>query len=273
MRSRVVSISAARATKLAPTSTSADAGRDFDERDIVERKAFLELCAADSERLSSLHVLLEPAKNAFTEAFYSHILGFEPMRRLMPDDQSLARLRESQSAYFSRLTAGDYGDEYVAHRLRVGQVHQRIGLEPKWYIGAYRKYLSGLMPLIWDKCGGDAKQFLDCFDSLLKVVLFDMGLALDSYFQAEHKNLQEMKEYADQVIRTMPNGLLVLDAGLRLRTINQAAREMLGLDDHEPLAGRELTQLVPGTTLHTVAEEVLGKGQSSRSMVLIDPAQ
>ncbi|HRH80051.1 MAG TPA: EAL domain-containing protein [Thiobacillaceae bacterium] len=268
MSSRVVSISAARATKPAPTYTPGDAGCDIDERDIVERKAFLELGAADIERLGRLHSLLEPAKNAFTEAFYSHILGFEPMRRLMPDDQSLARLREAQSAYFSRLTAGDYGDDYVTNRLRVGHVHQRIGLEPKWYIGAYRKYLSGLMPLIWDKCGGDAKQFLDCFDSLLKVVLFDMGLALDSYFQAEHKNLQEMKEYADRVICTMPNGLLVLDVGLRLRTINQAAREMLGLDDHEPLAGRELGQLVPGTALLPVAREVLDKGQTAHSLVL-----
>jgi diguanylate cyclase (GGDEF)-like protein/PAS domain S-box-containing protein len=268
MNSSVASFATPGATNPASTATSANDNWDIDGSDIAERKAFLELGAGDSERLGSLHALIEPAKNAFTEAFYGHILSFEPMRRLMPDDPSLAPLREAQSAYFSRLTAGDYGDEYVANRLRVGHVHQRIGLEPKWYIGAYRKYLSGLMPLIWEKCGGDAPRFLESFDSLLKVVLFDMGLALDSYFQAEHKNLQEMQEYADRVISTMPNGLLVLDAGLRLRTINPAAREMLGLDEHETLAGRELGQVVTGTNLPAVAREVLEKKQASRYLVL-----
>ena len=264
---QAVYVTAPGSAKSSPESPSAS-GSGFDGGDIVQRKAFLELGTADGERLADLHGRIEPAKSAFSETFYSHILGFEPLRNLMPDAQSLARLRETQAAYFSRLTAGDYGDEYVAHRLRVGQVHQRIGLEPKWYIGAYRKYLSGLMPLIWDKCDGDGQRFLACFDSLLKVVMFDMGLALDSYFQAEHKNLQDMKNYADWVIRTMPSGLLVLDADLRLRSINPVAREMLGLDEQEDLVGRELGRIISGPALPAVALEMLEKQQSSRFLAL-----
>jgi len=103
MGNRVASISIPGATKPALAAASANASREIDEQDIAKRKTFLELGAGGSERLGSLHALIEPAKNAFTEAFYTHILSFEPMRRLMPDDQSLAQLREAQSAYFSRL--------------------------------------------------------------------------------------------------------------------------------------------------------------------------
>lgn len=104
MFSRVVDISGPEATKPVLPLT-ADSGRDIDDRDIAERKAFLAVDPEECVRLGSLHALIEPAKNAFTEAFYGHILSFEPMRRLMPDDQSLGRLRASRLEYFSRLAS------------------------------------------------------------------------------------------------------------------------------------------------------------------------
>jgi diguanylate cyclase (GGDEF)-like protein/PAS domain S-box-containing protein len=239
-----------------------------DAREIAERKDFLEFTQADADRLHNLHNELESAAYAFAASFYAHLLNFAPLRRLLPDEQSLVHLRRTQSEYFSRLTAGEYGDDYVAHRLQVGQVHHHIGLEPKWYIGAYRKYLSGLMPLVWEQCGGDTQRFLDTYDSLLKVVLFDMGLALDSYFQADLQALQELRHYSDQVISTMPSGLLVLDGQLRLRTINLAARAMLGLEEAAPVIGHQMNQLLAGPALESMAHEVLGNQEDSRSLVL-----
>ncbi|MDD5388599.1 MAG: PAS domain S-box protein [Gallionellaceae bacterium] len=251
-----------------PASGEAAATPCFDAREIAERKAFLEFTSRDCDRLRQLHDSVGPAGMAFSEAFYSHLLSFEPMRRLIPDQRALDSLHEAQSEYFSGLTAGDYGDAYVANRLRVGQVHNQIGLEPKWYIGAYRKYLSGLMPLVWEQCDGDSNRFLVSYDSLLKIVLFDMGLALDSYFLAERRVLQEMKNYADRVICTMPSGLLVLDTQLCLRTINLAGREMLGLLELEPATGRHLGQLLVSSRLLALAREVLEKQQATRSLVI-----
>lgn len=240
----------------------------FDAREIAERKNFLEITQADSDRLSRLHNQLEPAGYAFAASFYSHLLSFEPLSHLLPDEQALENLKRAQTAYFSRLTAGDYGDDYVANRLLVGQVHHHIGLEPKWYIGAYRKYLSGLMPLVWEQCSGDKERFLDSYDSLLKIVLFDMGLALDSYFQADKQALQELKDYSDRVISTMPSGLLVLDGQLRLRTINLAARSMLGIVDNTPVVGHALNQLFANQALESLAKEVMDEAQGARSLVL-----
>lgn len=239
-----------------------------DADEIAERKNFLEFTQADSDRLSHLHQQLEPAGYAFAESFYAHFLNFAPLRKMLPDAQSLDNLRDSQTEYFSRLTEGNYGDDYVINRQLVGQVHHRIGLEPKWYIGAYRKYLSGLMPLVWEQCAGDHQQFLETYDSLMKIVLFDMGLALDSYFQADLQALLELKNYADRVICTMPSGLMVLDAQLRLRTINLSARTTLGLGETEPVIGFDLSTLVGNPSLLTLAQEVLDKKQSARSLVI-----
>ncbi len=236
--------------------------------DIAERKAFLEFDAIDSGLMSALHGQLEPFRHDITQSFFGHLADFEPLRRLMGVAPSLERLHHVQAEYFSRLTVGDYGNDFVADCLRVGHVHQRIGLPPKWYIGAYRKYLSELVPLVWAQCEGDSQRFLELCDSLLKVVLFDMGLVLDSYFDADRQALLELKDYADGIIATMPSGLLVLDAKLRLRTINVAARDMLGLDESVPLAGLELGKLLASPTLLVTAAEVLEKRQMGRLLTL-----
>ncbi len=243
-------------------------GNIFDAEDIAERKAFLEFSQDDAARLLQLHDHLEEVGAAFTESFYAHLLSFPPMRRLLPDVQSLEQLRHAQTEYFNGLTAGHYGDGYVDNRKRVGQVHQRIGLEPKWYIGAYRKYLSNLMPLIWEQSGDDPQRFLSTYDSLLKIVMFDMGLALDSYFQADMQALQELKHYSDQVIGTMPNGLMVLDSELRLRTINQAALGMLGLQTVGTLVGSRLDECLPDDELHALARSMLDGREETRRLVL-----
>lgn len=61
------------------------------------------------------------------------------------DDGTIVRLAHAQSRYFEALMAGTYDQAYVRGRLRVGVLHQHIGLALQWYIGAYRKYISDLM--------------------------------------------------------------------------------------------------------------------------------
>ena len=223
--------------KRRPVHASSDAAssQNFDAREIAERKAFLEFTQADSDRLGSLHNKLEPAGYAFAASFYSHLLSFEPLSHLLPDEQSLEQLTRAQTDYFSRLTSGEYGDDYVANRLLVGQVHHHIGLEPKWYIGAYRKYLSGLMPLLWERCEGDSQRFLESYDSLLKIVLFDMGLALDSYFQADKQVLQESEERFRATFQQAAVGIAHISLDGRWKRVNSKLCEITGYSHEELL--------------------------------------
>lgn len=239
-----------------------------DAGEIAERKAFLEFTPRDAEHLRSLQGLMESAGRAFAASFQPHLLNFESLRRLVPDPQALVRAQGAQAAYFSQWADADCGGAYVASRLDVGKACQRIGLEPKWYIGATRKYLAGLIPMVWAQSEGNADLFLERLDALLKIALFDLGLAVDSYFQAEHRQLQELKRYADRVICTMPSGLLVLDEALCLRTINLAARDILGLPEEAPMQGRALAQLLPSPALHEAAREVLMGQQTSRALMV-----
>lgn len=240
----------------------------LDQDGITRRKQFLELSLADIEALQRVHVMLREDRFDFADIFYQHLLQFRELHAFLSDAESLARLKRTQAAYFDSLTAGVYDDDYVRNRLRIGAVHQRIGLEPQWYIGAYRKYLSALMPILWRVLGPDPAAFYACYDALLKVVCFDMTLALETYASADRKSIIAHQNYAQHVIDSMPSGLIVLDGQYRIRSINPIMKKMLGNTDSMQVEGRPLSSVLPAPRLMAAAVAVLATGVPQQD---IDP--
>ncbi|MBW8307463.1 MAG: EAL domain-containing protein [Thiobacillus sp.] len=228
----------------------------LDDAAIVRRKAFLEFTDDDVARLRTLHEALQTQAPDFADAFYTHLLAFEETRALLPDAQTLKRLKRTQAAYFDSLIAGDYGPEYILHRLRVGIVHQRVGLAPQWYLGAYSKYLAGLLPELWQRLGKDPEVFIATSQALIKIVLLDMGLAIDTYIQADRQTILALKEYADIVFTSIPDGLLVLSPDLTVLSANRAFLERFGLTE-KAVRGRYLMEVLAADGLRGRALEVL----------------
>ena len=245
----------------------------LDDAEFAQRKAMLEFTETDIALLRAVHAPLEQIRQSFSDSFYNHLLSFEPLRKLLPDEATINRLKQTQSAYFGELTAGEYGADYIKNRLRVGIVHQRIGLEPKWYVGAYRKYLSDLIPRLWQLCGSDADKFIATYNALLKVVLLDMGLALDTYFQADRQALLQLKLYAEQIVNCMPSGLLVLDPDLTIRSSNRALRRMLDLSENGGEIGQPLEHLFPSPLLRKAALEVIDTSLHQHNLVIELPGE
>ncbi len=229
-------------------------------QEITRRKAFLEFDQTNISLLTELHVRLQDVSRCFADDFYTHLTRFGETSRFIPDAPSLERLKQTQAAYFDSLTAGDYGPEYILHRLRVGIVHQHIGLEPKWYIGAYSKYLVGLLPELWRLLGDEPDKFLATCHALHKIVFLDMGLALDTYVQADRRTILGLKRYAENIIASLPAGLIVVNDTLKVRSVNCSFREMFGLKNAEDVSGRELADLLPLPDLHQQAQAVLASG-------------
>ena len=194
--------------------------------------------------------------------FYTHLLTFEETRRFIPDDHALERLKRTQAAYFESLTAGEYGGDYIRDRLRVGLAHERIGLAPKWYIGAYSKYLCGLLPEVWRLHKRNPDRFIATYRALLKIVLLDMGLAIDTYIHADQQTILGLKAFAEDILASLPAGLLVVDADLRVMRVNRSFREVFNHRRPSRLEGEPLDDVLPVPGLRAQAEGVLATGEA-----------
>ena len=236
-----------------------DLGIDDDE--IARRRAFLTFGERDAALLASLHGVLADKREHLIEVFYDHLQLFPEIRPLLGDETKLARMKQSQMTYFSQLTEGRYDRAYVENRLHIGVVHQRVGLTPKWYMSAYCKYLSEVMQLVFAHHAGEPEKTLDACRALLKVVFFDMGLALDTYFHAEHKALTMARSYTEQIVSNMPIGFIVLDAQGRIRLVNNAVRHMFELSGNESWRNRTLGAFLDVTELDGKIAQVIASGK------------
>ena len=232
----------------------------LDDEEIAARRSFLQFDERDAAVLREVHALLDQERDTFSDSFYAHLLAFPRLRELLADSETTSRLRRAQAGYFSSLTAGDYGPAYIHERLRVGATHQRIGLDPKWYIGAYRKYLSELSSLLWRKLDHDPARFIEAWDAVLKVVCFDMGLALDTYAHADQRNVRQNRDYLEQVIDGMPAGLVVVDADRKVRSMNRTMADLVGAPEEAAAAGHPLEQWLPAPELAARVDEALRTG-------------
>jgi diguanylate cyclase (GGDEF)-like protein/PAS domain S-box-containing protein len=232
----------------------------IDDNELSARRAFLSFDEQDTVVLKSLHEILESHRGQLTDTFYAHLLRFPEIRPLLGDDTKLAYLKQAQSQYFSELTSGCYDLAYVSNRLQIGLVHQRVGLTPKWYMSAYCKYLSEVMPLILEHYADDTIRGKNACTALLKVVFFDMELALDTYFHAEHKALQLARSYTEQIVSNMPIGFIVLDMHGKIRLVNNAVLHMFSLDN--AWKGKTLGQFINVAALDEKIIQILQSGSN-----------
>lgn len=195
--------------------------------EIKRRKAFLEFTDADAAVLEGANELATRYADAVIEEFYQHLLAFDETRAFLSDPEVLRHVKSMQKTYFMRLTQGNYEDDYVANRIKIGEIHERIDLPVKSYFGMYCFYLRAVLKRMREEYKDAPEQAFKVFDSLLKLTFFDMGLGIDTYIESRERTIQGQQA----AIRELSTPVLLLRPGLLLLPIiglidTQRARQL-----------------------------------------------
>lgn len=162
--------------------------------DLRQRLAFLDFTERDAARLAELAPVFERNAETIVAAFYRHLLSFEPMRRLLADDAVKERVLDKQRAYLLSLAGPRIDEEYLRDRIRIGETHLRVGLEPRWYLGAYATHLRLLVPLVLEHYATDPLRAELAIGSLEKLFTLDMGIAMDAYIESRARELARLND-------------------------------------------------------------------------------
>jgi rsbT co-antagonist protein RsbR len=184
----------------------------LDEAELKHRRAFFELTDDDLARLAALRPFAEKVTAQTVEEFYELLLGHPETRKFFPDEMTIRRVKRTQSEYFLGLFAGKCDLAYVEDRLRVGAIHQQIGLSTKWYLGGYRKYMALIKRHLIEEVK-DPLEARAAFESIQKLVYFDIALATDAYMASKIDALERhqaaIRELSTPVIRVHDRILLL----------------------------------------------------------------
>jgi rsbT co-antagonist protein RsbR len=156
----------------------------FTEQELSSRRAYFQLTDEDLKRLAALRPFAERHNDAIVEAFYQELLLKHTESRLFFTDQAtLQRAITAQKRYFLELFSGVCDLNYMENRLRVGTTHQRIGVAPKWYLGAYAHYLRLISDRLFAEEGYSVGT-QEKLRSVQKIIFFDTSVAIETYIAA-----------------------------------------------------------------------------------------
>jgi signal transduction histidine kinase len=164
------------------------------QQELEQRLSYLNLRQEDLACLHRLREPLEKHADSFVGAFYRHLLSFQPTRDLLRDSEVKDRLLASQRAYLLTLAGPVIDQAFVAERRRIGEVHERVGLAPCYYLGAYALYFSLLAPIVLETFGQETQRGADVLVSLQKLLTLDVQLAVEAYIDRRESELQYLTE-------------------------------------------------------------------------------
>jgi diguanylate cyclase (GGDEF)-like protein/PAS domain S-box-containing protein len=196
----------------------------LDQEEIGERLRFLDWSREDARRLQAHGAQMAEAQYAFVEQLYGHLEHFATPSALLHSPATVARLKHSQGAYYRDLWEGRFDADYVDGRLRIGMIHQQVGLELKWYLGAYRLYLDRMLASLFAE-----HPHCELYASLLKAVFFDISLAIDTYSAAQHSALEDSEARFTRALRGANDGLWDWHVGQDRLYVSERWASMLGV--------------------------------------------
>ena len=112
---------------------------------LSERLRFMKLGKTALDNLQSAKPIVMGALPQALDDFYEQVRAFPETRAFFSGEAQIAGAKGKQIAHWEMISGGRFDDDYLSAVSIVGQVHARIGLAPRWYIGGYGLVLESLI--------------------------------------------------------------------------------------------------------------------------------
>lgn len=157
---------------------------------IKQHLQYISITDDDVVALRGVRTLVESHADEFVRIFYDHLLAFEGTRAFLTDENKIRKLLKGQRNYLLSLFDAKFDDDYFQFRRMIGHTHFRIGLDFKWYIGAYALYLDFFLPLFQKHYHGDALRLDRVTGAFRKATLLDMSIVLEAFHEGDKAALE-----------------------------------------------------------------------------------
>jgi len=165
----------------------------FDAVSILQRLSLTGLTAAGSHALARSvqdHVI-RPNLDAVIDSFYREMSQEPRFLEVVRNHTELAKLKATQSRYLLSLGIDFDTTDYFEERLRIGAVHQRVGVSLPLYQCAYRLMQSLLIRHIPATLKSDPATLESLVQFIIKITSLDMSLAIETYYSSTVSSLEQ----------------------------------------------------------------------------------
>ena len=165
---------------------------------IASRLKFLNFDQAHRQTLREMRPLVNQLLPGILEDFYAHIGKFPETAGFVTSQEAKSSVKARQLKHWDVILAADFDDTYLKSVERIGETHNRLQLEPRWYIGGYSYIIRRLIDAVEAGFSGGwrnreaAEKRSRILRAAVAAALLDMDYVLTIYLEAGRRDKHQM---------------------------------------------------------------------------------
>ncbi|MEK4534751.1 globin-coupled sensor protein [Peribacillus sp. FSL K6-1552] len=224
--------------------------------EIENQVQMIGLTKEDLRIMNRLQPIVIEKIDDIVSGFYKNLENEPSLLTIIHDKSSIDRLRKTLKKHISEMFDGVIDQTYFEKRIRIAQIHVKIGLKTKWYMCAFQDLLLSLTTIIEEHIEDRVEAFL-AVKAVTKLLNLEQQLVLEAY-DSETERLREQDEEQKKWMKER-----VANSSENLAAISEetnASFQQLRVQSHEIV-----TLANKGTALSVLAEKRAGKGKNQLS--------
>lgn len=196
----------------------------FKDRKINSQINIIGLKEEDLKYLLHMKPIAKNKIKEIVDDFYSCLENEPSLTSIIKEKSSIDRLKKTLMNHFVEMFSGIIDGQYIKQRIKIAEIHVRIGLESKWYLSSFQSIINSFVNVIFEeKLHEDDKKRIIL--SVTKIINLEQQLVLEAYekererIKQEHlkKNVEASEKLSLESKVLLDNCNLAKDAIIELR--------------------------------------------------------
>ncbi len=186
----------------------------------------------------------EPIIKSLMDDFYRNILSVDELRSIIGGESRFDGLKSAQLNHWKMMLAGSLDENFQENSVKIGEIHERIGLDQGWYMASYAWILMRLLPQVAAKYRFSSSRMKAYIQQIIARMTIDIMISTSAYEKksminaiglhegdADTKNLRSLAETVVKVNATSFRLARLVgnakEAKLGSQTISSAASQLV----------------------------------------------
>ena len=188
------------------TNNVTNTGVVIQDRERLQQLELVNLTEYDLQLIKSLKPYVEQSVVDVVQEFYKAIENVPTLRDVIQKHSSSERLRQTLRHHIIEMFEGRIDEEFMEKRRRVGIMHVKINLYPKWYLAAFRNLERSLRKVVYDLQLTSDEEEKMC-DAISKICNFEQQIVLEEYDNYSAELMEQQRETVKVHVKEVIGGI------------------------------------------------------------------
>lgn len=188
------------------TGEVTNTGIVIQDRERLQQLELVNLTERDLQLIKRLKPYVEQNVVDVVQRFYKAVENVPTLRDVIQKHSSSERLRQTLRHHIIEMFEGRIDDEFMEKRRRVGIMHVKINLYPKWYLAAFQNLEKSLRDVVYGLQLSSEEEEELC-DAISKMCNFEQQIVLEEYDNYAAQLMEQQSETVKTRVKEVIGGI------------------------------------------------------------------